>query len=100
MIKLVALYRKATDQEAFDKHYFDVHLPLIKKSPGLRKLEITKISGAPFGEAKFQWMAEMYYDSMDSMNAANASPEGRAAAKDVMSFAADVITLFFGEVKE
>jgi uncharacterized protein (TIGR02118 family) len=52
------------------------------------------------GESKFHLMAEMYYDSMDAMNAANASPEGRAAAKDLMSFAADVVTLFFGEVRE
>lgn len=100
MVKLIALYRKAADQEAFDKHYFDVHIPLIKKSPGMRKIEITKISGAPFGEPKFHLMAEMYYDSMDAMNAANGSPEGRAAAKDLMSFAADVVMLFFGEVKE
>jgi uncharacterized protein (TIGR02118 family) len=45
-------------------------------------------------------MAEMYYDSMDAMNGSNASPEGKAAAKDLMSFAANIVTLFFGEVKE
>jgi uncharacterized protein (TIGR02118 family) len=100
MVKLVALYRKAADQQAFDKHYFDVHIPLIRKSPGLRKLEVTNVGGAPMGESKFHLMAELYYDSMDAMNAANASPEGRAAAKDLMSFAADVVTLFFGEVRE
>jgi uncharacterized protein (TIGR02118 family) len=66
----------------------------------LRKLEVTNVAGAPMGESKFHLMAEMYYDSMDAMNAANASPEGRAAAKDLMSFAADVVTLFFGEVRE
>jgi uncharacterized protein (TIGR02118 family) len=42
----------------------------------------------------------MYFDSVDAMNAANASAEGRAAAKDLMSFAASVVTLFIGEVKE
>jgi|ERR1041385_6769933 uncharacterized protein (TIGR02118 family) len=100
MVKLIALYRKPTDVELFDKHYYDTHIPLIKKVPGLRKLEITKITGAPIGETKYHVMAEMYYDSVDAMNAANASPEGKASARDLMSFAADVVTLFFGEVKE
>jgi len=100
MVKLIALYRKPADVEAFDKHYQEVHIPLVKKTPGLRKIEITKITGAPIGEAKYHVMAEMYYDSLDAMNAGNASAEGRAAAKDLMSFAADVVTLFYGEVKE
>ena len=100
MVKLIALYRKPADTGAFDHHYYSVHIPLIRKTPGLRKLEITTISGAPMGETKFHVMAEMYYDTVDAMNAANASPEGRAAGKDLMSFAADVVTLFFGEVKE
>lgn len=99
MVKLIAIYRKPSDPELFDKHYFTIHIPLIKKTPGLRRVEITKITGAPIGESKYHLMAEMYYDSIDMMNAGNASPEGRAAAKDLMSFAADVVTLFFGEVQ-
>ena len=100
MVKLVALYRKPTDLELFNKHYHEIHLPLIRKTPGLRKIEITRITGAPIGESKYHIMAEMYYDSIDAMNAGNASPEGRAAAKDLMSFAADVVTLFFGDVQQ
>lgn len=100
MVKLIALYRKASDIKSFDDHYQQVHLPLIRKTPGLRRLEITRITGAPIGESKYHLMAEMYYDSMEAMNAANASPEGRSAARDLMGFAADVVTLFFGEVQE
>lgn len=100
MVKLIALYRKPVDSELFDKHYYNIHTQLIKKIPGLKKLEITKITGAPIGDTKYHLLAEMYYDSVDAMNAANASPEGKASAKDLMSFAADVVTLFFGEVKE
>lgn len=100
MVKLVALYRKPSDIPAFEKHYTEVHTPLTKKIPGLRKLEITKIAGSPMGESKYVLMAELYYDSLDAMNTANASSEGRAAAKDLMSFAADVVTLFYGDVSE
>ncbi len=100
MVKLIALYRKPADIEAFDKHYNEIHIPLTKKIPGLRKFEVTKITGALMGETKFYLMTELYYDSADAMNAANASPEGKAAGRDVMSFAADIVTFFYGEVKE
>lgn len=99
MVKLVALYRKPPDVESFDQHYANVHLPLVRKTPGLRKVELTRISGAPIGGTEYHLMAELYYDSVDSMNSANASPEGRAAGKDLMSFAAGIVTLFFGEVE-
>jgi uncharacterized protein (TIGR02118 family) len=97
MIKLIALYRNPSDPAAFDKHYFDVHIPLVRKFPGLRKIEVTRVTGAPIGEAKFHLMAEMYFDSRDAMDAALASSEGKAVTRDIMSFAADVITVFHGE---
>ena len=100
MVKLIALYRKPADVQEFDKHYEQIHTPLILKMPGLRKLEATRITGAPIGESKYHLMAEMYYDSLDALNAANGSPEGKAAARDLMSFAADVVTLFYGEVNQ
>lgn len=100
MTKLVALYRKPADAAAFDKHYFDIHTPLVKQYPGLRKLEITKITGAPIGETKYHLLCEMYFDHKEALDAALASKEGKAVAKDLMSFAADIVTVFIGEVAE
>ena len=97
MIKLIALYRKPADAAAFEKHYDEIHTPLVRKYPGLRKLEITRITGAPIGEAKFHLMAEMSWDSKEAMDSALSSPEGKAVVKDLLSFAADVVTIFYGE---
>ncbi len=99
MIKLIALYSRPQDPEAFDTHYNSIHLPLARKYPGLRRLEITHITGSPIGEAKYQLMAEMYFDDKDAMDAAMASPEGKAVARDLMSFAAPITTVFFGDVE-
>jgi uncharacterized protein (TIGR02118 family) len=41
MVKLVALYRKPADGEVFEQAYFETHIPLLKKIPGLRRVEIT-----------------------------------------------------------
>jgi uncharacterized protein (TIGR02118 family) len=98
MVKLVALYRKPSDVQAFDDHYFKIHLPLIRKLPGLKQFEVSKVTGAPIGESKYHLIAEMYFEDQDALDAAMASPEGRASAKDLMSFAADVVTLFHTEV--
>ena len=38
MSKLIALYKQPADQAAFDQAYFNTHLPLIAKVPGLQKL--------------------------------------------------------------
>lgn len=97
MTKLIALFRKPADPAEFDRHYRDTHTPLVKKYPGLRKLEITRITGAPIGETRHYLMAEMYFDDKDAMDSALASSEGKAVARDLMSFAADVVTAFFGE---
>ena len=40
MVKLIALYKKSADPEEFERHYTSVHTPLVRKYPGLRRLEI------------------------------------------------------------
>lgn len=100
MVKLIALYRTPEDRTAFDAHYKNVHTPLVKKMPGLRKLEVARVTGAPIGEAKHYLMASMYFDDQDAMQKALASPEGKATARDVMEFAAPLISMFFAEVQE
>lgn len=42
MADMTVLYRTPKDIEAFDKHYFETHVPLAKKPPGLRSYEVSK----------------------------------------------------------
>jgi uncharacterized protein (TIGR02118 family) len=37
MVQLVVMYKAPPDTAAFDKHYFEKHVPIGKKLPGLRK---------------------------------------------------------------
>lgn len=97
MTKLIALYKKRDDMAEFDRHYETVHAPLVRQYPGLKRLEITRITGAPIGESKFHLMAEMYFENHAAMEAALASKEGKAVARDIMGFAADIVTVIIGE---
>lgn len=99
MVKLIAMYKTPSDIAEFEKHYYEIHMPLIEKMPGLLKTEVSKISGMPGQESKYYMMAEMYFENMDKLNESMASPEGKAAGKDLMSFAKDYVIMMFGEVK-
>lgn len=101
MVKLIALYKHPESKEAFDEHYFKVHGPITSKIPGLKKMEVTKIVGTPMGkEADYYLLCEMYYEDHEALKNGLKSQEGRASGKDLMGFAAELITLMIGEEVE
>jgi uncharacterized protein (TIGR02118 family) len=83
MAQLLVLYATPPDTAAFDKHYSETHIPLVKKISGLRKFELS--SGpvvTPFGPSAFHLIATLHFDSMAALQSAMASPEGRTAGED------------------
>lgn len=98
--KLIALYKPPTNAKEFDSKYFDEHIPLVQKIPGLQLIEISKVKGAPSGDAAYHLMAELYFDNLDAVKAGLASPEGREATNNIMSFAGDLVTMMFAEVSD
>ncbi|UCG32663.1 MAG: EthD family reductase [Phycisphaerales bacterium] len=100
MVKLVVIYTEPTDVRAFENHFSEVHTPLVKKMPGIRRLEKTRFTGGPLEPARYYLMAAVYFDTRDEMMAALSSPEGMAVAKDLMSFAAGKAHVMFGEVEQ
>lgn len=99
MVKLIALYAKPDDVAAFEKHYREVHVPLAMKMPGLKKCELGWVRGAPGGEARYHLVAELYFEDRAALKAALSSPEGAAAAKDVMGFAGKIIHMMIADVE-
>jgi uncharacterized protein (TIGR02118 family) len=83
MVRLLVLYEKPGDQSAFDLHYRDVHIPLVKALPGLRQYTISRNAVAAGGGEAFYLVAELDWDDMDALGAAFASPEGQAATADL-----------------
>lgn len=97
MTKLIAYYKTPENKDEFEKKYFDEHLPLAKKMPGLLKCEVVKLKGLGGAEPKFFMQADMYFENENFLNSAMGSEEGRAAAKNLMSFAKDYVTMCVGE---
>jgi uncharacterized protein (TIGR02118 family) len=99
MIKLVALFKRPDDVSEFERHYSEVHAPLMRKVPGLQRMEVTRSLKAFRGEPEYFQITEMYFADRASFDAAMVSEENRAAGKDLMSFARDVVTMVYGEVE-
>ena len=100
MVKLVVLYTEPSDIQGFDKHFAEVHTPLVAKMPHIRKLEKTRFTGGPMEPARYYLMAEVYFDNRDHMMAALNSAEGMAVAKDLMSFAGSRAHVMFADTEE
>ncbi len=100
MIKLIALYKKPANIDAFEQHYAHIHVPLAEKIPGVRKTEWTRFLASPSGEAPYYMMYEMYFDNMDAYKVAMQSEANKAAGQDLMSFARDLVTLMVAETYE
>src|SRR5688500_10177317 len=98
VIKLVALFKRPQDVEEFDRHYTETHAPLMARVPVLERMEVTRNLQAFRGEPEYYLIAEMYFRDRESFDAAMASEENRAAGKDLMSFAREYVTMFYGEV--
>jgi uncharacterized protein (TIGR02118 family) len=90
MAALVAIYKKPVDVEAFEKHYFETHIPLAKAMPGFRKYEVSSgpIS-ALAGPTDIHLVGAVHFDDLEAMRRAFASPEGQACAEDRRRFAPD-----------
>ena len=102
MAELVVMYKTPKDTAAFEKYYFEKHVPLAKKIPGLRKYSVSQGPVAtPAGPSGFHLIAILTFDSLAAIQAAFASAEGRATAADLPNFAsggADMILFDTSEV--
>jgi uncharacterized protein (TIGR02118 family) len=98
MVKLTALYKKPSNVEEFDRYYKEIHTPLAKKMPGLKKIELGQVVGSPGGDCDYHLIANLYFDNHESLKNAMSSPEGKAAAKDLNNFARDLVQMLICDV--
>ncbi|MBA2682083.1 MAG: EthD family reductase [Ktedonobacteraceae bacterium] len=92
----IVLYKEPANKEEFDAYYFEKHVPLVQKVPGLVRVEVNRFSGKT---APYYLMATLYFNSKEDRKAALASPEGQAMNADVVNFATpENVTVGFADV--
>lgn len=101
MAQVVVMYKTPKDTAAFDKHYSEIHIPLAKKIPGLRKYEVSKGPvGTPAGPSGFHLIATLHFDDVAAVKAGFGSPEGKAAGADVAKFATGGADMIIFDTRE
>lgn len=79
-VKLVVMYPVPKDAQAFERLYQDEHVPLVTKDiAGKTKFVATKVQGSPQGDPPYYRLAEIHFPSLEALQAAAASPGGKAA---------------------
>ncbi|WP_433179038.1 EthD family reductase [Actinoallomurus sp. CA-150999] len=79
--RFVVLYDTPSDVEAFERHYNDVHIPLAKQFPGLRRYTRSHEPAAVIGEPCYM-VVMLDWDDMAALEAALGSEIGRRTAED------------------
>ncbi|HEX4213721.1 MAG TPA: EthD family reductase [Candidatus Dormibacteraeota bacterium] len=86
--RFLVLWDAPRDPVEFDRHYREVHIPLAKKMPGLRRYTLSRNVVPIRGGEPLHAIGELDFDDMASLQRAFGSPEGRATAADVANLAA------------
>jgi uncharacterized protein (TIGR02118 family) len=101
MARLLVMYKMPRDRAAFDKHYFEKHVPIAKKIPGLRKYEVSQGAVAsPMGGSNYHLVAILQFDDLAAIQNAFASAEGQAAVADVQTFATGGVDIFMFDSRD
>jgi len=89
MVKVVLFLHRRADLsiDEFRRYWHQTHRPLLERLPGLRRLVLNDVLAGPDGsEPVCDGIAEDWFDSVESMQAAFASPEAQAVTADVVNF--------------
>ena len=98
MIKLIALYKQPADKAAFLDHYQNIHAPLAAQIPGVSRVVLAQVTAnAMGGESPYFMIGELHFPDRETFDQAMKSPQNKAAGKDMMSFARDLVTLIVAE---
>jgi uncharacterized protein (TIGR02118 family) len=99
MVKLVGLIRKRSDltTEQFRAHWLEVHAPLARQFPGLRRYSVNFIDREATPNAVYDGFSELWFDSEDALNAALGSPIAEAIAADIPRFMDELVRVIVEE---
>jgi uncharacterized protein (TIGR02118 family) len=78
VINIVTTTCQPADEDRFNKWYNEVHIPLIRKYKGVKRVARYKVTGD-----KVQYLAVYHYDSLKDLEAMSNSPEFKAAIAEM-----------------
>ncbi|HLK18901.1 MAG TPA: EthD family reductase [Bryobacteraceae bacterium] len=88
-VKIVVIYPRPQDEEAFEKAYKNEHMPMAEaKLKGMTRFVATKVVHSPQGKVTAYRIAEVHFSNIDDLNKCLESDGG----KEVVAHAAKIST--------
>jgi uncharacterized protein (TIGR02118 family) len=85
-VKLIVIYPRPKDVDAFEQVYQNQHVPLaVEKLAGKIKIVASKVVGSPQGTPAFYRIAEIHFPSMAALEACAASEGGKQTIANAVS---------------
>lgn len=101
MYRVSVLYGTPTDPAEFRRYYDETHIPLAREMKGLTGWTVTYIDDSQGDRFPGVFcIANLYAEDADAMQAILASPEGQAAASDLVNFASGGVQFLFGDEQD
>jgi len=95
MFKVIFLYPRPSDPEAFKRQYVERHLPLCKAIPNSGRASYSFEPQAPSGTSEWFCIFEIEFDDRQQWQLSMMSPEAQAAQQDASTLPVQPIILFF-----
>lgn len=83
LAKLIVMYEEPKDKEGFEKYYLDVHIPLTKKMPNIKNVQVQKVINSQNTNLNLYLIAEVEFENMEALKTAFKSDAGKEAQADL-----------------
>ena len=94
-VKLVVMYPRPQDLDAFEKVYNREHVPMaVEKLAGKTKIVASKIVGSPQGTPPFHRIAEIHLPSMEALQACATSDGGKQTIANAVAISSGGAPIF------
>jgi uncharacterized protein (TIGR02118 family) len=87
MAKFIVLYTQPKDKDGFEKHYNEVHTPLVKQIPNIKAASVNYVVNTQNTEEDIYLIAELEFENVQVLQAAMSSAEGKRVQEDAINIA-------------
>jgi uncharacterized protein (TIGR02118 family) len=100
MVKFIITFRRPQNASAFENAYNDF-LALVERMPEITRRQVVAVLGSPVGDPPYYRILEVYYDSLEKLEASLKSKAGQEAGSELgRRFPAGSYESLFAEVYE
>jgi uncharacterized protein (TIGR02118 family) len=98
-IKITVLYGAPKDPTEFEKHYSEIHMPMVYSVKEIKRVELSVSLPDAEGKAPaFYRITELWFENLEKLQKAAATPTWKKIVDDVPTFASGGVTIITSKI--